>query len=91
MSLGTTITNIRKAYLALSGKMVDVSLTFKGTELGENSPWLARCDTYETKHSTDVGAVESLFKQVIEELQRKATSTEIQAQQYRKAFNSFHN
>lgn len=91
MSFGPTVVKLQKAYQALSGRVVDVSIIYKGTELGENSPWVARCDTYEIKMPTEQAAINSLFNKIKDDLKQKANSTEMQAKQYREALNLLDN
>lgn len=90
MNVSATMINIRKAYHSLSGKNIEVSLTYKGTESGE-IPWLARCDCYEAKSDSEVNAVMTLFSIIKEELKKKAETAERQAKQYRAALNSLAN
>jgi hypothetical protein len=89
MNFEALVKDIKKLYNSLSGKDVDVILTYRGTSYGLETPWLLRCDSREIVHKNHEEAALQMFEMLKKELAHKAMSLESQATEYRRTLNSF--
>lgn len=88
MDFETTIKAIRKLYNAAFGKLVDVTLTYKGTEYGVTKCWHLRCDARETFSESHTKAATDLLDMLRKELADKISTLEKQAIDYRKVLDA---
>ena len=91
MTFDTNIKDIKKLVAILTGKDVDVSITYKGYGHGVTKPWHIRCDSREITHETHDGGASELVKQLREELLKKISDTKKQAAEYEKALGALEN
>jgi hypothetical protein len=91
MSFDTDIKNIKKLVNILTGKDVEVSITYKGTGYGVVKCWNIRCDSREINNETHEGAASELVKLLQDELLKKISDTKRQASEYEKALGAMAN
>lgn len=91
MNIAKTMISIRTAHSFLSGKTSDISLTYKGTEVGESNPWHVRCENFEAKGVDEQSALNLLFSIIKNELKKKISIAEIQSVQYKQGLSILEN
>lgn len=91
MDFNTNIKNIKKLTQLLTGKDVDVFITYKGTALGVTKPWNIRCGERDLNSATHESAAVELVNLLREEMATKISFTKKQAAEYEKALGAILN
>lgn len=85
MELETTVENIRKLYITVSGKAdADVMILYRGYANGITNPWIIRVDAREHASKGVMEAANELFKTLKKELAEKIASNDRHTNELRK-------
>lgn len=92
MDVEASLKSIRDLFQTLTGTSgAKVSLIYSGYEAGITKPWQARVEAREQNHESADGALTALFNELKLELNKKAASTQWEADKLRKFLATLEN
>ncbi len=87
----SNIKSIKKLVSVISGRDVDVTVTYKGNSYGVTKCWNIKCDNRELNHENYQLCAEELVLSLKKELLEKISSAEQQAANYRSILGELSN
>jgi hypothetical protein len=87
----SNIKSIKKLVSVISGRDVDVTVTYKGNSYGVTKCWNIKCDNRELNHENYQLCAEELVLSLKKELLEKINSAEQQAANYRSILGELSN
>lgn len=88
MTFEQHIVDIKRLAYAITGKSVEVHISYRGTDLGQTKPWIIKCDSKEVEHERHDEAARLLYVEFANDLRKRIESAETQASNYKSHYNT---